>query len=89
MRSRYQRPPRRNWGPINHSDNAARQWTGVYHSRPAGRSFYRADCPFCATRQDVSAWSVRGGGKRCEGCGSMFTGWGLCRPVEGHEDRRP
>lgn len=82
---RSTRPPRKRWGPINRSDNAARPWSGAYVARPNGRSFYDALCPFCGLRQDVSAWSVRGGGKRCEGCGAMFNGWGTCRPVEGRE----
>lgn len=76
---------------LNMSENAARPWTGAYRSRPNGGSFYVASCPFCGTRQEVSAWSVRGGGKRCErsDCRAMFCGWGHVRPAEGQEGREP
>lgn len=43
-----------------------------------GRSTVDITCPFCDTTQTAYVWSIRGGGKKCEGynCDTMLTGTG-------------
>jgi len=42
----------------------------VYLPAAAGKSVYLITCPFCGIQIEARAWSLAGGGKRCE-CGAM------------------
>jgi transposase-like protein len=38
-----------------------------------GKSYFTTDCPFCGTENKIYNWSLRGSGKRCVSCKSLFT----------------
>jgi len=46
------------------------------YSQANGRSYFYAKCPFCNNDQKIYVWSFAGSGKRCEGCGAMFSWFG-------------
>lgn len=46
-----------------------------YHPLPAGKSFYRCECPFCKGLIDIAAWAFHNG-KKCS-CGARFTPGGV------------
>ncbi|EKA5635978.1 hypothetical protein OKZ62_001882 [Vibrio navarrensis] len=48
-----------------------------------GRSTVSITCPFCNTTQTAYVWSIRGGGKMCEGyqCDTMLTGEGKAKKL--------
>ena len=47
----------------------------TYNPAPTGRSTYTITCPFCDCKVEVRAWSLAGGGKRCE-CSAIHTWYG-------------
>lgn len=56
-----------------------REWISRgYRSAANGRSTVTIECPFCHAMSYAAVWSLRGGGKRCEGidCGAFFDGYG-------------
>lgn len=55
---------------------------GSYYSSH-GRSTVDVTCPFCNTTQTAYVWSIRGGGKLCEGykCDTMLTGDGRAKKL--------
>lgn len=73
----------------NRSENASRPWVNLgYFSQASGKSYYHVRCPFCRAEFKAYAWSIRGGGKRCEdtSCEAMLTSFGETYPVSGRED---
>ena len=49
-----------------------RRYECYYGSSRHGKSTVRIKCPFCDEMNIAYIWSLSGGGKRCEDCGSMF-----------------
>jgi hypothetical protein len=62
------------WADCTPGSNSVEQREYVassYHPRPSGKSYYIIRCPFCKADMKAFAWSIRGGGKRCD-CGAML-----------------
>lgn len=55
---------------------------GSYYGKH-GRSTVDITCPFCSTTTTAYVWSIRGGGKMCDGskCDTMLTGTGKAQKL--------
>jgi hypothetical protein len=59
----------------------------IFHGKISefGRTRLLIECPFCKMTFWAFVWSLRGSGKKCEGCGALHTGTGVAFPVISHK----
>lgn len=56
---------------ISNPNTQQRPYTAVERYREMGRVHLTLTCPFCTNETYAFAWSLAGGGKRCD-CGALF-----------------
>lgn len=63
-------------------DNSSQKFEVLDRRSEMGRSRVLIRCPFCLSQFWAYIWSISGGGKRCECCGSMHGSFGQAQPPE-------